>query len=166
MGLKTLLKKLENEYVQYTWLSKLPWKMQTVINQGLRAPDTHFCKNIKIVCRWLRSIILQNADKDHTFMCSRTDLPLVEELEHGINYCSVHFATHFLYALEIVGYKHKEEHVRNIAYRYYDGIVNELWHLHIEKEEELDVRLSDVDRQPTVKECLKDERKDKYINLG
>jgi hypothetical protein len=153
-------------YVQRTWLSKLSWKMQTVINQGLRAPDTHFCKNVKIMCRWLRSIVLQNADKDHTFMCSKNELPTVEEMEHELNYCSVHFATHFLYALEIVAYKHSEETIRNLAYRYYKGIISELWHLHVEKEEELDIRLSDVDRQPAIKECPKDTRKDKYINLG
>ena len=79
-------------YVQRTWLSKLSWKMQTVVNQGLRAPDTHFCKNVKIMCRWLRSIVLQNADKDHTFMCSKTKLPAIEKMEHELNYCSVHFA--------------------------------------------------------------------------
>jgi hypothetical protein len=99
-------------------------------------------------------------------MCLKIDLPKVEELEHELNYCSVHFATHFLYALEIVAYKHPEESIRAIAYAYYYRVVYELWHFRVETETNLDIRLSDVDRSPTVKECPKDIRKDKYINLG
>lgn len=156
----------ENSHVQHKWLSKISWKMQTVVNQGLRAPDTHFCKSLKILCRWMRSVVLQNADKNHTFMCSKLGLPSLEELEHELNYCSVHFATHFLYALEIISYKHPESCIRDIAIQYYGGILSELWHLHIETEQELDIRLSDVDRQPIIKECPKDPKKDKYINLG
>lgn len=140
--------------------------MQTVVNQGLRAPDTHFCKNLKIVCRWMRSVVLQNADKNHTFMCSMAELPKLEELEHELNYCSVHFATHFLYAVEIVAYKHSDQDVRAIAYSYYSRIVSELWHLRVETEKNLNIRLSDVDREPEIKECPKDAKNDKYIYRG
>lgn len=154
------------DHVQHKWLSELPWKMQTVINQGLRAPDTHFCKQVKLVCRWMRGIVLQNADKNHTFMCDKKELPTVEELEHELNYCSVHFATHFLYALEIVAYYHPEASIQIQALRYYSGIVNELWHFNIENKTQLDTRLADVDRQPVIKECPKDEKMDKYIANG
>jgi hypothetical protein len=154
------------DHVQHYWLSDLSWKMQTVINQGLRAPDTHFCKNIKILCRWMRGIVLQNADKDHTFMCNKIKMPTIEELEHELNYCSVHFATHFLYCMEIIAYYHPEDSIRKTAYRYYEGIVGELWHLRIETESKLDIRLADVDREPTIKECPKDSKQDKYINYG
>lgn len=141
------------DHVQHHWVSDLSWKMQTVINQGLRAPDTHFCKHVKILCRWMRSVVLQNADKNHTFMCEKKKLPKLEDLEHELNYCSVHFATHFLYALEIIAYKHPFPKERKTALRYYEGVIAELWHLGIESEEELDIRLSDVDREPIVKEC-------------
>lgn len=154
------------DHVQHRWLSDLPWKMQTVINQGLRAPDTHFCKNIKIMCRWMRGIVLQNADKNHTFMCNKTKFPSIEELEHELNYCSMHFVTHFLYAMEIIAYKHPENSVKIIAKRYYEGIVEEILHFKIESKEQLDNRLSDVDRVPFIKECPKDETKDVYINSG
>lgn len=154
------------DHVQHPWLSELPWKMQTVINQGLRAPDTHFCKQVKLVCRWMRGIVLQNADKNHTFMCDKKKLPTVEELEHELNYCSVHFATHFLYALEIIAYYHPNLCIQKQALRYYAGIVCELWHFHIETKNNLDIRLADVDRKPVIKECPKDEKMDKYIANG
>lgn len=154
------------DHVQHSWLNNLTWKLQTVINQGLRAPDTHYCKNLKIVCRWMRGIVLQNADKEHTFMCNKKEMPTIEELEHEINYCSVHFATHFLYALEIIAYCHPEQPIRCRAMYYYRGIVEELWHLKIESKEQLYTRLADVDRAPVVKQCPVDERADKYINYG
>lgn len=153
------------DHVQHDWLGRLPWKMQTVMNQGLRAPDTHFCKAIKIICRWMRGVLLQNADENHTFMCRKDKLPALEDVENEINYCSVHFATHFLYALEIISYKHPTVEVRIQAEKYYRGIASELWHFNIETEHELDLRLSDVDRKPVSKPCPV-EQKDPYIRGG
>jgi len=145
------------DHVQHKWVSALPWKMQTVINQGLRAPDTHFCKHVKLVCRWMRGVVLQNADKDHTFMCSKKDLPSLEDIENEINYCSMHYTTHFCYALEIIAYKYpltdkKNMNVRQIAMNYYRGIVAELLHFGIETEEDMSIRLADVGREP-IKKC-------------
>jgi hypothetical protein len=151
------------DHVQAAWLSKLSWKMQTVVNQGLRAPDTHFCKAIKIVCRWMRSITLNNADKKHTFMCKKDALPTAEDIENEINYCSVHFATHFLYALEIIAYKHPDEDIRKTAFRYYSGITTELWHFNVETVRELDIRLADVDREPKPDPCPVKEQDDDYL---
>ena len=99
-------------------------------------------------------------------MCSKLGLPSLEELEHELNYCSVHFATHFLYGMEIIAYKHPESCIRDTAFQYYFGITSELWHMHVETVGELDIRLADVDREPIIKECPKDSRKDKYINFG
>ena len=129
------------------WVTLLPWKMQTVIIQGLRAPDTHFCEGVKNVCRWMRSVVLNNADKSHTFMCTKQHMPNVEDLENELNYCSFHFVSHFLYALEIISYKHPDSVVRRIAGRYYVGFVEEMSHLKVESEEQLDVRLSDVEEK-------------------
>lgn len=154
------------DHVQHRWLSDISWKMQTVINQGLRAPDTHFCKNIKILCRWMRNIVLQNADKNHTFMCEKNILPNVEEIEHEINYCSVHFATHFLYAMEIIAYKHPDKKIREKAYSYYESIVKHQWHFNTETEDQLDNRLADVDRSEKINKCPKNVKDDKYINYG
>lgn len=142
--------------VQQLWTLNLPWKMQTVMLQGLRAPDTHFCKNTKTVSRWLRSIILNNADNNHTFMCRKEKLPDWTDLENELNYCSLHFTTHFLYALEIVHYKHPEETVRKQAGFFYWGIVREMCHFEVEREKELDVRLADVEEVPDIKDFALD----------
>jgi len=151
------------DHVQQEWLSKLSWKLQTVINQGLRAPDTHYCRAMKIVCRWMRMVVLQNADEKHTFMCKKKELPTVEDIENEINYCTVHCATHFLYALEIIGYYHSDENIKQIAMNYYRGIVQELWHFKIESYNELEIRLSDVDRKPKTKPCPTKEENDSYL---
>ncbi len=139
------------------WVFDLPWKMQTVMIQGMRAPDTHFCINTKIVSRWIRSIVLNNADKNHSFMCRRKRLPKWEKLENELNYCSVHFFTHFLYALEIIGYKHPEEDKRTIAMGYYENLVNSMSHLNIETEKELDLRLADMEDVPLLFELFRAE---------
>jgi len=132
------------------WVNELPWKMQTVMVQGLRAPDTHFCKNMKDICRWMRSLVFHNADKNHTFMCEKNKrLPQWSDIENEINYCSLHCATHFIYALEIIAYKYPLEKGRsNLAMYLYEGLVHHMCHFAIETEDELDVRLSDVEERP------------------
>lgn len=157
--MKNIFKKKETieiygcDHVQHKWLSELSWKMQTVINQGLRAPDTHFCKKIKLLCRWMRGVVLQNADKEHTFMCSKKEIPSLEDIENELNYCSMHYTTHFIYSLEIIAYRHPEQKTRQIAMNYYRGIVAELLHFGLETEQEMNIRLSDVGRTPIIKEC-------------
>jgi hypothetical protein len=144
-----------NAPVQKMWLFSLPWKMQTVINQALRAPDTHFCPKIKILCRWLRSVVLNNADNGHTFMCSKNSIPKWEDIENEFNYCSVHFATHFLYAFEIIGYKHPDSEVKEIAFNLYSQIVRYSMHLNVETEKEMDGRLCDIEKVPKLFDVIK-----------
>jgi hypothetical protein len=151
-----------DRYVLQYWVGDLPWKMQTVLIQGLRAPDTHFCKNTKIVCRWMRSMVLRNADKNHTFMCKKDGLPTPEDLENELNYCSMHCVTHFLYALEIIGYRHPDKEVRRIAYNLYKDLVWGIMHFNVEASNDLHRRLSDVDREIEVQVCPP-ESKDRYI---
>lgn len=146
------------------WTADLPWKMQTVMLQGLRAPDTHFCKQTKILCRWMRSKVLKNADKKHTFMCRKDELPPIEDLENELNYCSMHFTTHFLYAMEIIGYKHPDKNTKDIAYRYYEELVWGIMHFNIEPEADLDGRLEDVDKETEPEDCPA-ENEDSYLRI-
>jgi len=144
--------------VQKSWLFVLPWKMQTVVNQGLRAPDTHLCKSIKNVGRWMRSVVLNNADDDHSFMCRKKELPAFEDLHNEVNYCSMHFSTHFLYSLEIIGYKHPNKEVRDIAFGYYFNLVEGYYHFNVETEKELDIRLADKEEVQSLEEFIKETR--------
>lgn len=54
----------------------------------------------------------------------------------------LHFQTHFMHAVEIMGYKHPDIHVREWWNYIYHRFVS-AWHLNAETEEELDNRLSD-----------------------
>lgn len=151
-SLRGLLKLLEHdikktiessgESVMQDWTVKLDFKIQTVLIQSLRAPDTHYCKDIKKVCRWIRSVVLQNADEDHTFM-KLEKLPDYKSLEDELGYCSLHYVTHLLYGLQIIGYKHHDDKIKKIAYKYYINIVTDTLHLNKESEASMDKRLAD-----------------------
>ena len=154
---KIRVEPIDSRFVLQSWLGELPWKMQTVLIQGLRAPDTHFCKNVKIVSRWVRSKVLKNAHKDHTFMCRKDELPAVEDLENELEYCTIHFTTHFLYAMEIIAYKHPDKATRRIALKYYEDFVWGVMHFNIEKEKALDIRLEDVDAELEPEACPPEE---------
>jgi len=133
--------------VQRPWLYYLPWKMQTVVNQGLRAPDSAFAPKIKIICRWMRSVCLSNADENHTFMCRKESLPSYEDINHELNYLTLHFVTHFLYALEIIGYKHPDEEIKQTAFNLYKNVVELHMHFMVESEQRLNTRLADVSKK-------------------
>jgi hypothetical protein len=134
------------ESVQQDWTTRLSWKMQTVLLQSLRAPDTHYCPTVKKVSRWLRSHVLRNADQKHTFMKSDA-LPDNKSLEDELGYCTLHYVSHLLYGLEIVGYWHEDESVRHAANHLYTKLVTETLHLQVEGQDACNVRLEDKDRE-------------------
>lgn len=145
-----------NTPVLQQWVWELPWKMQTVLIQGLRAPDTHYCDGIKLLCRWMRAVVLSNADKNHTFMCSQKELPAWDKLDHEINYCSFHQLTHFLYAMEIIAYKHLDTEIKKTAWDYYAGLTRHVMHFEVESEEDLDTRLKDQEEVPQMDELIEE----------
>jgi hypothetical protein len=125
------------------WTQQLSWKMQTVLIQSLRAPDSHFCPTVKKVSRWLRSKVLQNADTKHTFMKSANELPDNKSLEDELGYCTLHYATHLIYGLEIVAYFHDTEAIRALAFELYNDLVTDTLHLAVESKGHCEMRLSD-----------------------
>lgn len=124
------------------WMNELTWKMQSVILSGMRGPDSDHCPGIKEITRWIRRICQNDADPGHSYMKSQGDLPSLQDIEKEFEFCSIHFATHFLYALEIIGYKHPDVEPSNIALDYYKGLVRGM-HFNVEFEEEMDKRLDD-----------------------
>jgi len=101
---------------------------------------------------FVRGVVLGNADKNHTFMCRKKDVASWEDMENELNYCTLHFVSHFIYTLEIVGYKHPDAAIRKTAMNLYRGIVSEMCHLNVETEGELDIRLDDVSKTTTIEE--------------
>lgn len=114
--------------------------MQGTLLTGIRGNDLDHAPKMKPVIRWMRSILLNNGNPENDFM-NVPSLPTVEEFEDELEYVSVHYFRHFLLTLEIIGYKHPEYEVAEIAMDYYLRLVN--WcHLAPESHEELDERLS------------------------
>lgn len=129
--------------VQQAWMSSLTWKQQTVILAALRGPDHASCKAMKNVSRWMRSVCLENADPKHTYMdWSSAEMDFQGVLDE-IEYSTVHFATHFLYGLQIISYKHPLPEVSKMAFNLYQTIVVDGMHLNIETKAEMEERLSD-----------------------
>jgi len=124
------------------WTSELSFKQQSVLLSSLRGPDHTYCPNIKKVTKWIRGILQNNADPSKNYM-ARGELPHPKELEKEIEFCSVHYATHLLHALEIIGYKHSDEMVSGQANRYYTYFTSEIFHLNPETSEQLSKRLED-----------------------
>lgn len=68
---------------------------------------------------------------------------LVDKYIAGLDEIPHHFAMHFMHGVEILGYKHPTQHVRNFWLLTYGRLANDM-HLHEETEAELDRRLGDT----------------------
>lgn len=130
------------ENVLLDWTRELSWKQQSVLLSSLRGPDSHYCPNIKKITKWIRSVLQKDADPSRNYM-RQEELPSCKELKKEIEFCSIHYASHLLHALEIIGYKHHDEKVSSLARDYYRYAVCQILCLNPETEEQLDKRLED-----------------------
>ncbi len=124
------------------WIGILSWKMQSVLISAQRGPDSHFCPHVKSLTKWIRRTCQQNADPSHSFMAN-VPLPTLDELEYELEYCTMHFTFHLLYGLEIIAYKHPDVEINKKAMYYYKGIIEDILHFNIEREEQMNARLFD-----------------------
>lgn len=138
------------------WVHELPWKQQSVLSSSLRGPDNVLCPTVKTVIRWMRSVVQHNADPAHNYMKIDSwpylkkeswppdmDALLFVELE----YTTVHFITHFLQGLAIIGYNGSLDD-KLIAAQLYRGVVERM-HLNRESMSELNERLQDKVKEAT-----------------
>lgn len=128
-------------HVLQAWVAALPWKQQSVLLSSLRGPDTARPGSIKTVNRWLRGIMQNNADSSTDYM---TEVPLPErnELQRDLEYCTMHYYSHLMHAIQIVGYKHPDQEIAKKANTYYELLVDFL-HLNPETREQMNKRLED-----------------------
>ncbi len=131
-----------NDPVLLDWVQRLSWRQQRTLLSGLRGPDTHHAPKLKIVVRWLRTVTQNNADWTTDYMRQEV-LPSFKEVEKELEFTSVHYFAHLSKALEIIGYKHPDPDIAGYAFDLYTLMSEELLHLHIETEAELDTRLKD-----------------------
>lgn len=130
-----------NKSVLQKWIQSLTLKQQTVLIEVIRGPDFANLLNLKRLIRWIRSIVLNNADPGRSFMKGYT--PPKSDLKKEFDFCTVHLASHLLYSLEVIAYKHPDPKVSDIAMDYYTYFVESILHCRIEEEEPFDFRLRD-----------------------
>jgi len=131
--------------VLQSWLEEIPIRMQSTLVLGLRGPDTHVCPNVKKVQRWLRGIVFRpgNPDNVKEFMTDVNDLPVMVEkgpLAKELEFCTQHFYSHLMHALEVVAYRHPGIIERHSAFLLFQGMCS-AFHLTVETVDEFEDRL-------------------------
>jgi len=126
-----------------SWMGELTWKQQSVILSALRGPDNSYSPKIKKITKWLRRVTQNNADLSSSYM-GQEKLPSISLIEKEFEFTTIHYAIHFLQTLEIIGYKHPDENVSNIAKGYYTLLVKNTLNLNPETESQLEKRLKDI----------------------
>lgn len=126
------------------WVQNAPWKMQSILLSGLRAPDAATTA-VKQICRWMRAEAQYNADPSKGYMHK---YPWMEELQHGgfvartnavlfgivdkamdeLEYLPCHYAHHFADALRVVAIYHPVERVREFADMVHTEVAVEIFH--------------------------------------
>lgn len=151
------------------WVDNLPVMQQTVLLTAIRGPDgLAKYSEVKLLLRWFRRCILVSA-LDNTVLTNPHDqrggsftgpsLPNKHYSQHltlwaepmdcvvtgyvkALDAIPLHFHCHFIHAVEILGYKHPDNHIKSWWYNTYVRLVS-LFHLNPETEEEMDYRLGD-----------------------
>lgn len=134
---------MKNTSVLQDWLVRLPIRMQSTLILGLRGPDTHAAPGIKTITRWLRGLAFKpgNPDNVKEFMHSVPN----EIVEKGttareLEFCTQHFYSHLMHAIEVIAYKHPNVEVAKIALDRYRAMCA-AFHLPNESSEEFEDRL-------------------------
>lgn len=122
---------MNNSSVLQDWLVVIPIRMQSTLILGLRGPDTHTCPNIKKITRWLRGLAFKpgNPANVKEFMGTAPDR-IVEksEVAKELEFCSQHYYSHLMHALEVVGYNHPNADVAARAFALFQDMCR-LFHL-------------------------------------
>lgn len=123
------------------WLEKLTWKEQSALLTAIRGNDDFYNTNVRTLVRWLRRQTLYDADINGTFI-KHGDLPEPTELKKDLEYMRLHFVSHLMHGLQIIGYKHPIIGISKTGYDYYKSICHTL-HCEMESEEDMNERLKD-----------------------
>lgn len=125
------------------WVSKMPWKCQSILISGLRGTDDGAWPETKAVSRWLRALAQHNADPSKGYM--QTDvLPSPLDLCAELEYRTCHFVHHFADALRTVAIFHPDARVQMRTAEYHHRIAEELFHFQTESDEAFLLRHRDV----------------------
>ena len=127
------------------WVNVLTWKEQTVLFCAIRGTDSFGSKDLKLITRWIRSIVLNNAAPNKTFMKETNfrDINIIaDENPLVFDMIPVHYFGHLLHALEIIGYEHPSDNIKIKSITAYNNLCTYL-HLNPESKIEMMARLKD-----------------------
>lgn len=112
------------------WFHEMPWKMQSIFVNGLRAPDSH-TKNVKKCVRWMRVSTCNNADPSKPD-CYMSAPQMNEEIVAGCvdecEYITCHYVHHLADSMRVLSIYHPDESVRNYAANIHFQIAEEIFH--------------------------------------
>lgn len=148
--------------VQPDWCLSLPLQQQSVLLLAARGPDgiakSHPCKDVQ---RAYRACVLIAAkygralnwgERADSFMSldkfqdEGEWAQVIADFFETADDLPHHFFMHLMHGAEILGYKHPDNRFRDRWLHFYIRCAKEL-HLYTETEEEMDVRLSDWQRE-------------------
>lgn len=150
--------------VMQEWTQQLSMMQQTVLLTAIRGPDglpKYGC--VKMLLRWYRRCVVLSAMDGKVLgdpcdsnggsftgpslpeVTEDWESPMSEILSEYLRTLDAvphHFQLHLMHAIEILGYKHPCERIRNWWHDAYRRLVRDM-HLHPESEAQLDERLGD-----------------------
>ena len=131
------------------WVNELSWKKQTVLFCALRGPDSGGHVWLKSWTRWIRRNTLQNAAPRERFMRPETIKPfkeIAEDSSYILDMLSVHYLSHLMHALQIIGNHHPVVEISLEARVAYYHLCDHL-HLRVEPEMDFHLRLCDASEE-------------------
>lgn len=134
---------MKNTSVLQDWLVKIPIRMQSTLILGLRGPDTHCTPDVKSITRWLRGLAFKpgNPANVKEFMHSEPAMILEKgSTAKELEFCTQHFYSHLMHALEVIAYKHPDIKVAMVALDRYTAMCR-AFHLPNETTDEFEERL-------------------------
>lgn len=126
-------------------LENCSWKEQTVILCALRGADSAGSPEIKAITRWIRRTVLENAAPNKTFMRDEGFPSLADLAEKSplvLDMLPVHFLSHLMHAMQVIGERHPDVDIAERASKAYRDLCDYL-HLVPESSEAMDNRLAD-----------------------
>ncbi|GJM05331.1 MAG: hypothetical protein DHS20C09_13220 [marine bacterium B5-7] len=127
------------------WMESMTWKEQTVLLTALRGPDIGGTAEVKLMVRWIRSIVLRNAAPSKTFMREtnfKSVQDIAEEKPLAFDMLPIHYITHLMHAFQVIGVRHPEPSISTRAKHVYEDFCIYL-HTNPETDSEMTLRLQD-----------------------
>jgi hypothetical protein len=122
------------------WFLDMPWKMQSILSNGLRATDVKTVATKKCV-RWMRTVVCNDADPTKPD-CYMSAPPMTQELIEAcvdeLEYLTGHYIHHLADAMRVVALYYEGADqcaVRRAAHNLHFLIAEEIFHFVPESDE-------------------------------